>query len=96
MKRIRTYVFVFISIPQHWWRGFDTGGSAGILPAVSGMLPGNTDHNGPPRGAGCNPLSMCAAQEIAGNMPATAGSMPALPDQLLWAWFVDNPRPNLQ
>jgi hypothetical protein len=36
---------------------------------------------------------MCGAQKIAGNMPATAGSIPALPDQLLWTWFVYNPRP---
>jgi hypothetical protein len=96
MKTARTYVFVFISIPRHWWLVFGTGGSAGILPAVSRMLPDNTDHIGTLRGAGRNPLSMYAAQEIAGNMPATAGNMPALPDQVLWTWFVDNPRRSLQ
>jgi hypothetical protein len=60
------------------------------------MLSDNTDHNGMLRGAGRNPLRMYAAQEIAGNMPATAGNMPALPDHLFWMWFVDNPRRNLQ
>jgi hypothetical protein len=92
MKRIRTYVFVFISTPRHWRRGFGTGGSAGILPAVAGMLPDNADHEDTPRGAGRNPPIMYAAQEIAGNMPATAGNMPVLPDHLLWTWFVYNPR----
>jgi hypothetical protein len=60
-----------------------------MLPAVSGMLPDNTAHYGTLRGAGRNPLSMYAAQEIAGNMPA-------LPNHLFWTWFVDNPRRNPQ
>jgi hypothetical protein len=89
MKTARTYVFMFVPIPRHRWRDFGTGGSAGILPAVCGMLPDNTDHKGTPRGAGWNPLIMYAAQEIAGNMPA-------LPNHLFWTWFVDNPRRNLQ
>lgn len=65
-----------------------------MLPAVSGMLPNNTDNNGTLGGAGRNRVSDYAAQEIAGNMPATAGNMPALPDHLLWTWFVDKPRPH--
>ena len=86
MKTAWTYVFMFVAIPRHWWRDSGAVGSAGILPAVSGMLPDNTDHNGTPDGAGRNPVIIYDVQEIAGNMPA-------LPDQLLWTWFIYNPRP---
>jgi len=86
---------MFVSIPQRWSQGFSTVGSVGILPALFGILPHNT-HHGTPRGAGRKLLIRCAAQEVAANMPATAGNMPVLPDHLFWKWFVDNPRRKLQ
>jgi hypothetical protein len=93
MKTARTYVFMFVPIPRHWWQGSGTVGSAGILPALSGMLPDNAQH-GTSCDVGKKSVIVSAAQEVVGNMPATAGNMPALPDQLFWTWFVDNPRPH--
>jgi len=86
MKTVRTYVFIFV--PQ---RSLDSraAGSAGILVAVSGMLPDNMHHGGRQCGAGKTSLIMRAAPKVAGNMPA-------LPNHLFWTWFVDNPCRNLQ
>jgi hypothetical protein len=61
---------------EHWSRGADIVGSAGILPAGAGMLP---------EASTCIAIDLAKAQcssvreKLSGRMPDRAGCKPALP-----------------
>ena len=61
---------------EHWNRGADIVGSAGILPAADGMLPADSA-----RVAIDLAKAQCSSipEKQSGNMPDRAGCKPALP-----------------
>jgi hypothetical protein len=60
---------------EYWSRGTDILGTAGILPAAAGMLPGPFSHVAALQFAIC----FQGQPKLSGRMPDKAGNIPALP-----------------
>jgi len=80
MKRIRTYIFVFVPIPESWvahasrMLAMASSPSRTSLDSLGFQASGNT-------------------KDRFGGTPKPARERRALPNDLLWTWFVYNPRP---
>jgi hypothetical protein len=60
---------------EYWGKGDAFVGSAGILPAAAGMLPGAFSHVAAPQFG----IRFQRELKLSGRMPDRAGNMPALP-----------------
>jgi hypothetical protein len=81
MKRAQSYVFMFVPIPERWVA------HASRAPAMASS-PSRTSLDSLGFQAPTN------TKDRFGGMPEPARETRALPNDLFWTWFVDNPRPS--